>query len=108
MIVCIPVSGDGQVGAGWGRARRVALATVTDGQLTGWDEVDVGWDVAHDQGHEGSHHARVVRFLREHAVDVVVAGGMGPPMQNTLGKLGVRTVLGVSGDARAAVLAAVS
>lgn len=108
MIVCVVVNESGEVGGGWGKARRVALATVADGAVTDWREVDVGWDVAHDMGSEGSHHARIVRFLREDAVDVVVAGHMGPPMQNTLTKLGVRVVLDASGDARAAALAAAS
>lgn len=106
MIVCVVVDGSGEVGGGWGRARRVAVASVTDGVLTGWREVDVRWDEAHDEGTEGSHHARIVRFLRENDVGVVIAGHMGPPMQNTLTQLGVRLVLGASGDARAAVAAA--
>lgn len=105
VIVCVNVDGD-QVGSGWGKARAVALATVTDGVVTDWQQVDVRWDVAHDQGGEGTHHARIVRFLREHDVAVAVTGHMGPPMQNTLAKLGVRVVLGATGDARAAAAAA--
>ena len=106
MIVCVTVE-SGEVGGGWGKARAVALATVSDGAIADWREIDVRWDVAHDEGTEGSHHARIVRFLRENDVEVVVAGHMGPPMQHTLAKLGVRVVVGASGDARAAVLAAV-
>jgi predicted Fe-Mo cluster-binding NifX family protein len=108
MVVCVVVNESGGIGGGWGKARRVAVATVADGAVTHWREVDVGWDVAHDIGGEGAHHARIVRFLRENAVDVVVAGHMGPPMQNTLTKLGLRVVLDASGDARAAALAAAS
>ncbi|HEY3549402.1 MAG TPA: NifB/NifX family molybdenum-iron cluster-binding protein [Propionicimonas sp.] len=106
MIVCVVVNESGEVGGGWGKARRVALATVAEGAVTDWREVDVRWDEAHDQGPEGSHHARIVRFLRENDVEVAVAGHMGPPMQNTLTKLGLRVVLGVTGDARAAAVAA--
>lgn len=106
MICCIPVTEDGRVGGGWGRAHRVALATVVDGAVLAWDEIEVGWDTAHDEGTEGSHHARVARFVREHHVELVVASHMGPPMATMLGKLGIRTVQGVAGDARAAVLAA--
>lgn len=106
MIVCIPVVGDGQTGGGWGKAHRVALATVTDGAVTDWQEIEVGWDVAHDSGPEGTHHARIARFLIDQHVDVVVAGHMGEPMVRMLGKLKIRTVLGAEGDARAAVLAA--
>ena len=106
MIVCVVVNESGAVGGGWGKARRVALADVVDGAVTAWQDVDVRWDEAHDQGTEGSHHARIVEFLRENGVEVAVAGHMGPPMQNTLAKLGVRVVLGTSGDARAAAVAA--
>lgn len=108
MTVCVVVNDSGEVGGGWGKARRVALAEVAGGAVTDWREVDVRWDEAHDEGTEGSHHARIVRFLQENGVDVVVAGHMGPPMQNTLTRLGVRLVLGASGDARAAAAAAVA
>ena len=105
VVVAVNLIGD-QVGSGWGKALQVAVATVADGAVTDWQVHDVRWDIAHDQGAEGSHHARIVRFLRENGVQVVVTGHMGPPMQNTLGKLGVRTVMGVTGDARAAAVAA--
>ena len=106
MIVCVTIQ-SGEVGGGWGKARAVAVATVSDGAITEWRETEVRWDIAHDEGTEGSHHARIVRFLRDNAVEVVVAGHMGQPMQNTLAKLGVRVVIGATGDARAAALAAV-
>ncbi|GAA3799937.1 NifB/NifX family molybdenum-iron cluster-binding protein [Cellulomonas soli] len=108
MIVCIPVTNDGLVGHGWGRAARVALAEVQGGEITAWDEVDVRWDLAHDEGTEGSHHARVARFVRERGVGIVVAGHMGPPMVHMLGKLKIATVLGAQGSARDAVLEAVA
>lgn len=108
MIVCIPVTPEGGVGHGWGRAARVALAEVADGEVRSWDEVDVRWDLAHDEGTEGSHHARVARFVRERGVELVVAEHMGPPMAHMLGKLGIRTALGAEGSAREAVLRAVT
>lgn len=106
MIVLVNVTPDGQVGGGWGRAPRIAVAEVEGGAVTAWAEHDVAWDRRHDEGGEGAHHARVVRFVREHGAQVVVTGHMGPPMQNTMGKLGVRLVLGATGDARAAAVAA--
>lgn len=106
MIVCVPVGPDGQVGASWGRAPRVAVAHVTDGTVLDWQEHPVGWDALHDAGTHGSHHARVARFLREQGVEVVLAGHLGDGMVRMLGTMQVRTVLGVQGDARAAAAAA--
>ena len=105
MIVCIPVTGDGQTGNGWGRARRLALATTSGGAITDWQELEVGWDVLHDAQGEGSHHARVARFLIDHHVESVVAEHMGDGMVRMLATMGIRTSLGADGDARAAVLA---
>jgi predicted Fe-Mo cluster-binding NifX family protein len=106
MIVCIPVTEDGRAGGGWGRAHRVALATASAGTITDWQEVEVGWDTAHDEGTEGSHHARIARFLIDNHVDAVVTGHMGPPMARMLHTMGIRTSMDADGDARAAVLAA--
>ncbi len=106
MIVCIPVTNDGLTGNGWGRARRLAFATVSDGEITGWQELEVGWDASHDEGTEGSHHARVARVLVSHHVDVVVAGHIGPGMVRMLDTMKIRTSLGAHGDARAAVTSA--
>ena len=103
-VVCVPVTADGQVDRRWGKAERVALARLEGHTLAAWQVVDVGWDRSHHAGSEGQHHGRIVGFLRDHDVSVVVAGGMGPPMQHTLTRLGVRTVLGVQGDARSAAL----
>ncbi len=104
MIVCIPVTATDMIDAGWGRAARVAVADVVDGATTRWETFDVGWDALHDTGTEGSHHARIARFLQDHAVQVVVTGHMGPPMANMLERMGIRVRLGASGDARRAVL----
>lgn len=106
MIVFTTLGPGGTVGGGLGRASHVAVATVEDGRVTSWTEHEVGWDRLHDEGTEGSHHARIVRFLREQGVEVVVARGAGAGMQRTLDSMGVRPVLGLEGDAREAVLAA--
>lgn len=102
MVVCIPVTVDGQVAGGWGRASRVAVATVVGGTIASWQEFEVGWDSLHDRDTEGGHHARIARFLAEHGVNAVVAGHMGPPMQQMLGQMGLRVRLGAIGDARRA------
>ncbi|WP_448061372.1 NifB/NifX family molybdenum-iron cluster-binding protein [Cellulomonas hominis] len=106
VVVCVPVGEGRQVGHGWGRAARLAVVRVRDGKVVDWTEHDVRWDVLHDSTTEGGHHARVVRFLRDEHVDVVVANHMGPPMARMLATMGLRSVLGAAGDAEQAVLAA--
>lgn len=104
-IIAVNVVGD-QVASGLGRARTMAVAAVGDGEVTSWEVVEVGWDALHGQGAEGTHHARIVRFMREHHVDAAVTGHMGAPMLNTMQKLGVVPLVGAAGDARAACLEA--
>ena len=106
MIVAAPVTGDGVLDPRWGRAQRVAIADLRDGAVVQLDHHDVGWADLHDAGPEGSHHARIARFLRDHGVDAVVAHHMGGGMQQMLAKMGVWVVLGASGEVRAAVVAA--
>ena len=60
MNFMIPVRDDGSVEPRFGRAPKVAVATVDDsGSITGWQTFDVQWDRLHDEGPEGSHHARI-------------------------------------------------
>lgn len=103
LIVCVPLTDDRQVAGGWGRARRLAVASVAGGRILDWTEHDVHWDTLHDEATEGSHHARVARFLIDHYIDLVVAGHMGPPMAQMLATMGIRTLVGATGDAQAAV-----
>jgi predicted Fe-Mo cluster-binding NifX family protein len=105
-IACSPITPDGQVAGGWGKATAVAVASVEDGSIVRWRIEQVGWDELHDSGTEGSHHARIVRFLTDNRVTLVVAGHMGAPMQSTVAKLGIRVVLDAAGDARRAILEA--
>ncbi|MCB0909457.1 MAG: dinitrogenase iron-molybdenum cofactor [Nocardioidaceae bacterium] len=106
VIVCIPVGEGGQVGGGWGRAHRVAVAEVIGAQVTRWEEHDVAWDEAHDTGTEGAHHARIVRFLKDHEVGAVVVGHMGAGMHHTIQKMGLAVHTGAEGNARDAVVTA--
>lgn len=108
MIICVPVNSDGTIDPRWGRANQVAVVELFRGQAERWQEYDVRWGELHDEGTEGSHHARIVRFLLEHGVQTVVAGHMGPPMRTTLTKMGVELHLGANGNAREAVRAAVN
>ncbi|MGO1383647.1 MAG: NifB/NifX family molybdenum-iron cluster-binding protein [Arachnia sp.] len=102
MIICTPIAPSGEIGHSWGRAHAVALWSVEEGDVAASETIDVGWDALHDEGKEGSHHARVARFLKDHRVEVVVASHMGAPMSNMIDKLGIRLVLGAAGNAREA------
>jgi predicted Fe-Mo cluster-binding NifX family protein len=106
MLVCVPVTADGQMDPRWGRAARVAVAEVRDGSVVTWREFDVGWDRLHDETTEGGHHARVARFLKDYAVGAVVAGHMGAEMAHMLERMGILVRLGAEGDARQAAIAA--
>lgn len=107
MIVCVPVTPADEVDHSWGRAPRVAVADVQNGEVVAWQVFDVSWDTLHDTGTDGSHHARVSRFLKEHGVQAVVAPHMGPPMVNILDRMGIGVRYVEGGDARHAVVAAV-
>ena len=107
MMVCIPVTSVEEVGPGFGRASRVAIADVAGGHVATWEIFDVGWGDLHDAGSEGTHHARIATFIREHGVEAVVGSHMGEGMLQMLGRMNVEVHMGASGDARAAVLAAI-
>ena len=107
MIVCAPVTTEGVIDPRWGRADRVAVAEVVNDEIVSWQEVEVSWSRLHDEGTPGSHHARVVTFLREHQIKAVVANHMGDGMVRTLDAMSLPVHLGAVGDARAAVLDAI-
>jgi predicted Fe-Mo cluster-binding NifX family protein len=115
MIIAVNIEGSA-VGGGLGRARMMVVARVEDGVINEWTEVNTAWDESHPQGSchtgegaaassHGSHHARIVTFMKENAVEMVVTGHAGPPMVHTLSLMGI-PVVGATGDAREAVLAA--
>ena len=97
LLICVPIRSDGQVDPRWGRAARVAIAETNDDALTAWHEFEVGWDESHYLGTEGSHHARVARFLKDHGVEMVVAQHVGPPMMTMLDRMGLSVRLGQAG-----------
>ena len=107
MIVCAPVTSEGMVDPSWGRADWVAVADVVDGEIVSWTEAEVSWSRLHDEGTPGSHHARIVKFLREHQVEAVVANHIGDGMTRMLDTMGLPVHLGAAGNARAAVQAAI-
>jgi predicted Fe-Mo cluster-binding NifX family protein len=106
MVIAVPVTPDGQVDPRWGRAARVAVARMDAGSIVSWDEHDVRWDELHDAGTEGGHHARIARFVIDQGITIVLAGHMGPPMVQMLGRMGIDVRLGAMGNARLAVTGA--
>ena len=102
-VVAVPVNENGGVGS-WGRASKIAVATVQHGTIAGWEECEVGWDVLHDAGSDAAHHARVARFVKQHGVQAVVAHHMGRDMRAMLERMHLSVSLGNSGDARRAAL----
>ena len=108
MIVCTPVTKEGLIDPRWGRADWIAVADVIGAEIVSWQEFEVSWSRLHDEGAPGSHHARVVRFLREHQVEIVVANHIGDGMVRMLATMSLPVHLGAAGAARAAVLEAAS
>lgn len=106
MIIAVPVTTEGNVDPRWGKASTVAIAKVEGTEVTAWNEYNVNWDRLHDEGTEGSHHARIVKFLREHEVQAVVIDHCGAPMLNTMQKMNLVIALDAEGPARPTVLAA--
>jgi predicted Fe-Mo cluster-binding NifX family protein len=106
MILCAPITAEGSIDHGWGRVDRVAVADVVDDKIVSWHEIQVSWSQLHDEGTPGSHHARVVTFLRDHHVKAVVVEHMGDGMARSLATMNLPVHMGAAGDAREAVLAA--
>lgn len=107
MIVCAPVTIAGTIDPRWGKADWIAIADIEKGQITDWREIEVSWSRLHDEGTEGSHHARVVKFLRDRKIEAVVANHMGEGMTRMLKTMGIPVFLGASGDARSAIQVAI-
>jgi predicted Fe-Mo cluster-binding NifX family protein len=93
MVVCATIVGDDQVGGGFGKAQRVAIAQ-GDGEDWQISRVDVRWDLQHDQVADGLHHAQIARFLREQGVEVVVTGHMGDGMVRMLDSMKIKVFSG--------------
>ena len=108
MIVATPVTADGLSAAAWGRAHWIGVAEVTDDRIVAWRVHEVGWDVSHDAGTHGSHHARIVGFLTEHGIQAVVVDHMGPGMVRVMETMRIPVLPARTGDAQASILAALA
>lgn len=87
MRYAIASDGD-QVAAHFGRCERYLLVDVDDGVIIRSEEIP-------NPGHAPG---LLPRFLAQHDVDTVVAGGAGPRAVGLLAELGIEVCLGVSGS----------
>ncbi len=92
MKIAIATEGT-NVAAHFGRCPEYTVVMVDDGQCT--DRT-----ILPNPGHEPG---RIPRFLHEHGVDLVIAGGMGPRAQNLFEELGMQHLAGVSGTVDTAI-----
>ena len=103
MTVAVPVTLEGAVFDRLGKAPVFATCSLRDGEITDWVEHQVGWDQTYGVDVMGAHHARVMRFVQDHAVAAVVADDVCDSMRRSLESQGVSVYDNRSGDAREAV-----
>ncbi len=94
MVIAVPYA-DGQVNAHFGQTQAFLIAEAEDGALKESTVYAVN-GLEHD-------HSGLAGFLASRGVDVILAGGMGAPMQRALSSAGFDLYCGVSGPAAAAV-----
>ncbi len=94
MIVAVPYL-DGTVNAHFGSTQAFLVAETSDGEITRTSVFEV-------QGMQHNH-AGIAGFLKEQGVQVILAGGMGAPMQQALKLQGFELYCGVGGPALEAI-----
>jgi predicted DNA-binding protein (UPF0251 family)/predicted Fe-Mo cluster-binding NifX family protein len=94
MIVAVPYL-RGDVNAHFGSTQSFLIAEAADGKIERTSVFEV-------QGMQHNH-SGIAGFLKEQGVQVILAGGMGAPMQNALKMQGFELYCGVSGSAIDAV-----
>ena len=94
MIVAVPCLG-GDVNAHFGSTEAFLVAQATDGKVERTSIFEL-------QGMQHNH-AGIAGFLKEQGVEVILAGGMGAPMQQALKRVGFEVYCDVSGPAVQAV-----
>lgn len=97
MKVGVAMDGD-RVSEHFGHCESYAVYEIEGGEIT-------GKEVLMSPGHEPG---MLPRFLSEHGVQIVIAGGMGPKAVDLFNSFGINVILGVSGmaDDAAAAFAA--
>lgn len=104
--LCAPIADDGMINRRWCKTRRVAVADVRGGEISRWQEFDVGWDRLHDEGPHEDHHERMATFLRDHTVNIIVIDHIGSCLSAALTRLDIAVHPGASGQARDAIVSA--
>ena len=94
MVVAVPYL-DGTVNAHFGSTQSFLIAETSDGKITRASVFEV-------QGMQHNH-AGIAGFLQEQGVQVILAGGMGAPMQQALKLQGFELYCGVGGPALEAI-----
>ena len=78
----------GNVAAHFGRCPLYTLVDLVDGQMDNRRELQ-------NPGHEPG---RIPRLLRDHDVDVIIAGGMGQRAQMLFSQMDIEQIVGVTGS----------
>ena len=94
MIIAIPYL-EGNVNAHFGSTDAFLIAETADGELESSSIYEL-------QGMQHNH-GGIASFLKEQGVEVIIAGGMGSPMQAALKHAGFELYCGVGGPALAAI-----
>ncbi|MDD3654532.1 MAG: NifB/NifX family molybdenum-iron cluster-binding protein [Desulfotomaculaceae bacterium] len=90
MKIAMPYS-LGRINEHFGVSQEFVIFDVEDGKIT-------GKQIISNSGLQHNHGGLANLFTTE-GVEVIIAGGMGPPMANALRSIGLEVITGASGDA---------
>lgn len=123
MKIATPVLPNGMVNAHFGRAKRIAIADVENGQITEWKEIDVPFAEEHDHHnghhhdhgnhdhhhHHHGHHESMKNFMIENGVDIVLVEHAGPGMVRVFNDTDIKLIpVEIKGKAKDVVQSFVS
>ena len=96
MKAAVTYDGNGAVFQHFGRTEIFRIYTIEDGKVTAKEDVSAA---------ETGGHGALAPFLKEHGVDVLIAGGIGGGARAALAACGIEVYPGVSGSADEAAAA---
>lgn len=124
MKVAVAVLPNGMINSHFGRAEKIALATIENKQIVDWQELEVPFaDTHEDHGHHqhdhhdhdhdhhqhnhhhhGPGHVKGIKaFLVDQHVDLVLLDHAGPGMRTIQNEIEIKVVVGAKGNAKEAV-----